>query len=418
MTAPTPLPAPTPRAAAVVVAAGRGERLGFSDKVLLPLAGQPMIAYALTALEQAASINDVVVVVGAHTREAIAELVAAGPWRKVRQIVDGGARRQDSVALGVATTPASAGVVVVHDGARPLATAALFDRCVAVAAATGAAIAAIPVTDTLKRVAGAQITTTVSRQGLWAAQTPQAFQRALLLDAIARGGNRAVTDEAALCEALAIPVSVVPGSPRNLKITRPDDIPLAEALLRASADAAPASRPAASPDTTRGPRTPTARTGIGYDAHRLVAGRPLMLGGVVVPHARGLDGHSDADVLLHAIADALLGAAGLGDIGRHFPPGDARFKDADSRSLLRQVCQLLKEAGYQPLNVDATVIAEAPRLSPHIDAMRAATAACLGLPDAAVGIKATTNEGMGFVGRAEGIAALATATIGPAGDDR
>jgi len=419
-TASSPPPKPTPRAAAVLVAAGRGERLGLPEKVLLPLAGQPMIAHALTALEQAVSINDVVLVVGTHTREAIAALVAAGPWRKIRAIVDGGPRRQDSVALGVAATPESAEVVVVHDAARPLSPAALFDRCVAAAAATGAAIAAIPVADTLKRVADDRITSTVSREGLWAAQTPQAFHRRLLLDAMARAGERTVTDEAALCEALAIPVAVVPGSPRNLKITRPADLPLAEALLRASDDRTAAPAPSAPPERPgRSFASPaTVRAGIGYDTHRLVPNRPLILGGVTIPYPFGLDGHSDADVVLHAIADALLGAAGLGDIGHHFPPSDPRFKDADSRSLLIQVCHLLNQAGYGPHNVDATILAEAPRIGPYIDAMRAEIAACLGLPGTAIGVKATTNEGMGFVGRGEGIAALATVTIGPIGDHR
>ena len=415
-----------PGVAAVVVAAGRGERLGMPDKILLPLAGRPMLAHVLDAVEGAA-VDAIVLVVGGHTRAAVEDLVVAGPWRKIGAIVPGGERRQDSVAAGVAAVPPAAEVVVIHDGARPLAPPALFDRCVAAAAAAGAAIAAVPVADTLKRVEGTRITSTVDRAGLWAAQTPQAFRRALLVDAIARCDDRSVmTDEAGLCEALGIPVEVVLGSPSNLKVTRPEDLPVAEALLRAAAPetfGASSSRFGAENERSTahqagyppsgGAGMGPIRTGIGYDVHRFAPGRRLVLGGVVVPHPLGLDGHSDADVILHALADALLGAAALGDIGRHFPPSDPRFQDADSRDLLTQVVRLVAAAGYVPVNVDVTLIAEAPRIGPHVPAMRASIAACLGLDEAAVGLKATTNEGMGFVGRAEGVAALATATIAP-----
>ena len=417
-------------ATAIIVAAGRGQRLGAPEKVLLPLAGKPMLAYSLDAVEQASSITAVILVVGDHTETAVAGLLASGAWSKVNAVVTGGTRRQDSVAAGLAAVPAETEIVVVHDGARPLAPADLFDRCVATAAAQGAAIAAVPVADTLKRVADERIVGTVERDGLWAAQTPQAFQRSVLSAAIARDdGARIVTDDASLCEACGIAVAVVPGLPANLKITRPDDLAVAEALIAGRGSEVGGQRATrGSQSLTSSPerdshsrasgagvggegQTPDLRTGIGYDAHRLVPGRPLVLGGVRLEHPLGLDGHSDADVLLHAIADALLGAAALGDIGRHFPPDDPRFKDADSRELLRQTVLLVRDAGYAPLNVDATVIAEAPRLGPHVAAMTVVIAACLNLPASAVGVKATTNEGMGFVGRGEGIAALATAAL-------
>jgi 2-C-methyl-D-erythritol 2,4-cyclodiphosphate synthase len=231
-------------------------------------------------------------------------------------------------------------------------------------------------------------------------------------------------------------VSVIPASPANLKVTHAEDIPVADALLRGrggeggslrsrgdkgdeeseeSSARAPSPAQAAQrpPPSAQRPPVPP-RIGIGYDAHRFASGRRLVLGGVEMAHDRGLDGHSDADVLLHAIADALLGAAALGDIGLHFPPSDERFRDADSQVLLREVVRLLREAGWAPGNVDATLLAEAPRMAPYVPQMRERIATCLGLSPGAVGVKATTNEGMGAIGRGEGIAALATVTLVPA----
>ena len=396
----TPLPPPE-RVAAVVVPAGRGERLGAPEKVLLPLAGRAMLAWSLRALERAETIGPVVVVAGSHTLDAVGHLVRDEGFTKVQAIVAGGERRQDSVGAGLAALPEGVEIVVIHDGARPLAEPELFDRCAAAAAESGAAIAATPVSDTLKRVTKeGDLTGTVDRGGLWAAQTPQAFRLALLRRAKAANPGETVTDEAGLCEAAGVPVSVVPASPANLKVTRAEDIPVADALLQARHGSQP----------TAGP----VRTGIGYDAHRFASGRRLVLGGVEIAHDRGLDGHSDADVLLHAIADAVLGAAALGDIGQHFPPSDERFRDADSQHLLREAVHLAREAGWAPGNVDATLLAETPRVAPHVPLMRERIAACLGLSPGAVGVKATTNEGMGSIGRGEGIAALATATLIPA----
>jgi 2-C-methyl-D-erythritol 4-phosphate cytidylyltransferase / 2-C-methyl-D-erythritol 2,4-cyclodiphosphate synthase len=391
----TPLPAPD-RVAAVVVAAGRGERLGAPDKVVLPLAGRPMLAWSLRALEQAKTIGPVVVVAGSHTLEVVGRLVHDEGFAKVYAIVAGGARRQDSVAAGLEALPEGVEIVVIHDGARPLAEPELFDRCAAAASESGAAIAATPVSDTLKQVTAGAIRTTVDRAGLWAAQTPQAFRLELLRRAIAANSGETITDEAGLCEAAGVPVSVVPSSLANLKVTHPEDIPVADALLRS------AQRPPFPP-----------RVGIGYDVHRFAPGRRLILGGVEIAHDRGLDGHSDADVLLHAIADAILGAAALGDIGQHFPPSDERYRDANSQLLLRQVVHLAREAGWEPGNIDATVLAEAPRVAPHVPLMRERIAACLGRSLDVVSVKATTNEGMGSIGRGEGIAALATATLVP-----
>ncbi len=412
------LPSPD-RVAAVVVAAGRGRRLAAPDKVLLPLAGQPMLAWSLAAIEATPQIGTVVVVAGEHTIAAVEALVQARGFHKVAAIVPGGERRQDSVAAGLAALPARTEVVLIHDGARPLADEDLFRRCAEAAAATGAVIAAMPVADTLKRVTDADgvISGTVDRSGLWAAQTPQAFRLDVLRQAFATNAGADVTDEALLCEAAGIPVRVVPSSSANLKVTHPEDVAVADALLRArirDSDRDPGLVAASTASQEHVPlpaSTPPFRTGIGYDIHRFAPGRRLVLGGVEIPHELGLDGHSDADVLLHAIADAILGAAALGDIGQHFPPGDARFHDADSRDLLRESVRLVRAAGWAPANIDATLLAEAPRIGPHVPLMRERIAACLGLAPDAVGVKATTNETLGAIGRGEGIAALAVATL-------
>ncbi|MBW3631947.1 MAG: 2-C-methyl-D-erythritol 4-phosphate cytidylyltransferase, partial [Chloroflexi bacterium] len=311
----TPLPAPE-RVAAVVVAAGRGERLGAPEKVLLPLAGRPMLAWSLLALEQAGAIGSVIVVAGSHTQEAIRRLIDDEGFGKVQAVVAGGERRQDSVAAGLAALKMGIEIVVIHDGARPLAEPDLFDRCAQSAAANGAAIAATPVADTLKRVDASLITGTVDRAGLWAAQTPQAFRLEALLRALVSNSGETVTDEARLCEAAGVPVAVVPASPANLKVTHPEDIAVADALLRArhgessvgadtgggvilsaseesrlgEAAPTPATRslvPRDDATPNREPRrVPVVRTGIGYDAHRFAPGRRLILGGVEIPHDR------------------------------------------------------------------------------------------------------------------------------------
>jgi 2-C-methyl-D-erythritol 4-phosphate cytidylyltransferase/2-C-methyl-D-erythritol 2,4-cyclodiphosphate synthase len=409
------LPSPD-RVAAVVVAAGRGQRLAAPDKVLMPLAGQPMLAWSLEAIAATPEIGTVVVVAGEHTIAAITALVQERGFHKVAAVVPGGERRQDSVAAGLAALPEQTEVVLIHDGARPLADADLFRRCAEAAVATGAVIAAMPVADTLKRVTDVDrvITGTVDRTSLWAAQTPQAFRLDVLQRAFALNAGADVTDEALLCEASGIPVQVVPSSSANLKVTHPEDVAVADALLRARLqDGEPAADPAS--HQASGERAPlpaaAVRTGIGYDIHRFAPGRRCVLGGVEIPYELGLDGHSDADVLLHAIADAILGAAALGDIGQHFPPGDERFRDADSQDLLRESVRLVRAAGWAPVNVDATLLAEAPRIGPHVPLMRERIAACLGLGPDAVGVKATTNEMLGAIGRREGIAALAVATL-------
>jgi 2-C-methyl-D-erythritol 4-phosphate cytidylyltransferase/2-C-methyl-D-erythritol 2,4-cyclodiphosphate synthase len=391
----------TAYAGCVIVAAGRGERFGDTGKVLAPVAGRPALAWVLDAMELAGSVRDVVIVYGDHTRGSIRALVDGGPWTKVVSLTTGGEQRQQSMVNGVHALADDLEVVLVHDAARPLISAALIDACAAKARETGAAILATPISDTIKRIDDGMITGTVDRSTLWGAQTPQGFRHNLLLEMCEKvlAGQIEFTDEASLAEALGHPVAIVPGDRLNMKITHPEDLDVVDALLRQRGGASIVRFP---------------RSGIGYDVHRFADGRKMILGGIEIPYERGLDGHSDADVLLHAIADALLGAAALGDIGVHFPPTDERWKDLDSRDILTHAVALLKERGWEPVNLDATIIAEQPKINPHVSKMRAAIAGVTGLGEDAISIKATTNEGMGFVGRGEGIAAMASAMIAPA----
>lgn len=385
-------------AGCVVVAAGRGERFGDAAKILTPVSGRPVLAWVLDAMQSADSIRDVVIVYGHHTDAGIRALVETDAWPKVAALVRGGDQRQHSMANGVRAVADDLEVVLVHDAARPLIKPSLIDICAGRARQTGAAILATPMSDTVKRVENGVITGTVDRSVLWAAQTPQGFGRQRLLELCERAlaGGIEFTDEASLAEALGWPVEIVPGDRLNIKITHPEDLDVVDALLR----------------QRQGERSVHAtRIGIGYDVHRFAEGRRMVLGGVEIPYGRGLDGHSDADVLLHAIADALLGAAAFGDIGVHFPPTDEQWKDLDSRDILQHVVALLRQHGWEPVNVDATVIAEAPKVNPHAQRMRAEISRVSGIGEDAISIKATTNEGMGFVGRGEGIAALASATV-------
>lgn len=393
------------RVEAVVAAAGSGRRMAARDsKVFLPLAGRPLLAHTLGAFEAAGCVERVVVVVREEDVERCRRLAARYGLAKVGAVVPGGAERQDSVARGLEAVGPGTDVVVVHDGARPLVSPALIAATVEAAARRGAALAAVPVKDTVKVVEDGRVTATPERRRLFAAQTPQAFRAGLLREAFARAAARGwrATDDAALVEACGHPVAVVPGEETNLKVTTPLDLRLAEAVL-----AGREGRPPSGSDELR--------VGIGFDAHRLVAGRRLVLGGVEVPHHAGLAGHSDADAAAHALIDALLGAAGAGDIGRWFPDDDEAYRDADSLQLLGRVVRELQARGWRVVNCDVTVVAEQPRLAPHVDAMRARLAASLGVAPERVGVKAKTTEGLGFTGRQEGIAAQAVALLARAG---
>ncbi len=389
-------------AGAIIAAGGRGSRFGGPvPKVFVPLAGRPMLSWSLDAFDACESVEITCVVVPEECLEDARRIVGEGPWKSVRAVVAGGEERPESVCAGLralsSDTPA---IVCVHDGARPLIDRDTIQRSIDLARRQGAAVAAVPAIDTIKQCGpDGQIEATPPRCNLYHAQTPQTFDYELLRRAYAQADASAgdVTDDASLVEQMGHPVFVSEGHRDNFKITTREDLARAESLLER--------RNAAS-----GARF---RVGTGYDVHALVEERPLVLGGVTIDFERGLAGHSDADVLFHAICDALLGAAALGDIGSHFPDSDPALEGADSAELARQVVNLLAGAGWRPLNIDATVICQQPRLAPHIEAMRRNVARALDLQPRDVGVKATTTEHLGFEGRGEGIAAQAVATIAP-----
>jgi 2-C-methyl-D-erythritol 4-phosphate cytidylyltransferase/2-C-methyl-D-erythritol 2,4-cyclodiphosphate synthase len=376
---------------AIIAAGGRGTRFGAAvPKQLLTLGGRTILQHSLDAYLAHPLVTDVVVALPA---DLLAEAPAYLRHRpKPVYLVEGGERRQDSVARAFARVPAEAAVVVIHDAARPLVPADVITRTIHAAAEAGAAVAALRSTDTVKRGdAGGFVRETLPRDEVFLAQTPQAFRPAVLRAALAIGGD--VTDEAMLAERAGHPVRLVEGDPRNMKITTPADLAAAERLTVGPAGAT------------------TLRIGNGYDLHRLVAGRPLVLGGVTIPFDRGLKGHSDADAVCHAVTDAILGAAGAGDIGRHFPDTDPAWKDANSIDLLRAAAGVVRTAGYRVVNVDVTVIAQAPKLVPYIDAMRARVAQALACDPSRVSIKGKTNEGVDSMGAGESIAVHAVALL-------
>jgi 2-C-methyl-D-erythritol 4-phosphate cytidylyltransferase/2-C-methyl-D-erythritol 2,4-cyclodiphosphate synthase len=379
---------------AVIVAAGSSTRLsGPVPKPLLLLDGRTILERTLEAFERSPHIDQVAVAVGAPHVGAVRALLGG----KVRAVVPGGELRRASVAAGLEVLSA-VDWIVVHDGVRPFVSEALIERVLNAAQRWGAASAALPVTDTLKDVREDRVRRTVDRAGLFAVQTPQAFRAGLLRDAHRRVPmTETVTDDAELVERLGEPVAVVPGDPANIKITTPADLDLARRYAAAARGS----------DGVGG----TIRIGVGYDIHPLTPDRALVLGGVTIPHPRGLAGHSDADVLVHAVMDAVLGAAGQPDIGHQFPPDDPAYRNADSLALLKSVADRLRTEGWFVVNVDAVILAEAPRLSPFVEAMRARLAGALRIQAGAVGVKATTMEGLGPVGRGEGIAAQAVALL-------
>ncbi len=381
--------------AALIVAAGQGRRLDCSaPKAFLQLGGSPLFLWSARTFEQIPEVTRIVLVVPAGYCESAQSLAQQAGLTKIGAVIPGGKTRCDSVFAGLqALSSDPTDLVAIHDGARPFVSAEIISRTIVAAEQTGAALAARPITDTLKQVDDDLcVAATVDRTGLWHAQTPQTFRFSTIYVAYqqARVGGWRATDDASLVERAGGKVTVVEDDVRNFKITVPNEWQRAQALVAGSQQL---------------------RIGHGFDVHPFVAQRPLILGGIRIPFDRGLAGHSDADVLLHAIADALLGAAGLGDIGRHFPDTDPAYKDADSTELLARTVELVSEAGYRPTNVDATVIAQQPRLADYIPEMESCIAAVLGLSESQVNVKATTTEHLGFVGREEGIAAEAVALI-------
>jgi 2-C-methyl-D-erythritol 4-phosphate cytidylyltransferase/2-C-methyl-D-erythritol 2,4-cyclodiphosphate synthase len=382
----------------VVPAAGSGSRMGANvKKTYIEVAGRPLLAHTLDRLSSVPDIRRIWLVVAPEDVDYCRHsVIARHAIPKIASVLEGGATRQESVYRGLQAIPLDVETVLVHDGARPGVSADVIRRVVEGVAETGAATAAIPVKDTLRRAdADGFAGDGLDRANLWRIQTPQGFRRALILEAHRRASERgiAATDDACLVELLGVRVRLVLGDERDVKVTTPDDIALVEPLL--------ASREHAAVEI---------RTGIGYDIHQLVAGRRLVLGGVTIPHEKGLLGHSDADALAHALCDALLGAAGLGDIGTHFPDTDAQFRDADSMNLLRKTVALVS-ARFRVLNVDATVKAQEPRLNPYVGAIRERLASALGIAVDRVNVKAKTGERLGPVGEGRAIETEAVATL-------
>jgi 2-C-methyl-D-erythritol 4-phosphate cytidylyltransferase/2-C-methyl-D-erythritol 2,4-cyclodiphosphate synthase len=382
------------KAGVVVVAAGRSERMGGVEKMLAPLAGEPLLLHSVRPFDRCEAVHEIVVVTREDLEDPVRRLLERAGVGKLRAVVRGGETRTESARNGFAALSEEPEVVLVHDGARPLVSAALIARVAGAAAEEGAAVPGVVPVSTIKRERGGRSAGTVDRDTLREAQTPQGFRREVLARAFAdalRDGFHG-TDEAACVERSGAPVALVPGERTNLKVTVPEDLLLAEVLLG-------------------GVVLTDVRVGSGYDVHRLVKGRPLLLGGVDVPHDHGLEGWSDADVLAHAVCDALLGGASLGDIGDWFPDTDPRWKGASGTDLLTRTVEILRGVGYVPRNVDATVRAQAPRLAPHRRRMIENLARALGLAEDRVSVKFTTTEGLGFEGTGQGISATAVALL-------
>ncbi|MBC7103960.1 MAG: bifunctional 2-C-methyl-D-erythritol 4-phosphate cytidylyltransferase/2-C-methyl-D-erythritol 2,4-cyclodiphosphate synthase [Parvibaculum sp.] len=377
--------------AALIVAAGRGSRAGpGAPKQYRQLAGEPVLRWTLGAFAAHPLISSVMAVI--HEEDGEAYALASAGLAKLLDPCPGGTTRQASVRAGLERLAASPpDYVLIHDGARPLVSARLIADCISALAEHAGALAALAVTDTIRRATAQGLAgETVDRTGLWRAQTPQAFRFGDILDAHRRASGDNYTDDVAVAAAACIDIAMVEGDEDNIKITSAEDLRRAERIIMRGGDV---------------------RTGTGFDVHRFGPGDHVWLCGVKVPYAFGLVGHSDADAGLHAVTDAILGAIGAGDIGQHFPPGDPKWKGASSDIFLEHAAALARDAGARISNVDLTLICEQPKIGPHVPAMRKRIAEILSLDMARVSVKATTTEGLGFTGRGEGIAAQALATL-------
>ena len=375
---------------ALVVAAGRGTRMsGNVPKQYRQLAGQAVLRRTLNAFVSHPAISRVCPVIHRDDTESF---TAASLGLDLDAPIHGGETRQDSVRLGLEHLAHSGAPdrVLIHDGARPFVPASLIDQVIGSLDRAEATIPALDVHDTLKRMDGSQIGETVERAGLVRAQTPQGFHFKSILEAHRAFAELSLTDDAAVAEKFGINVMTVPGVEENIKITRDEDLERAAFWLQAKRET---------------------RVGSGFDVHKFDTGKNVRLGGIDIPHDQSLAGHSDADVALHALTDALLGALGDGDIGAHFPPSDAQWQGADSSQFLKHAHDLLLERGGQLTHADLTIICERPKIGPHRGAMRTRIAEIMGVAEGRISVKATTTEGLGFTGRAEGIAAQATVTV-------
>jgi len=377
-------------AIALVVAAGRGTRLGGGlPKQYQDLGGRPVLAHALGAFAGHPAVSAVRAVIHPDDR---AQYDHAAAGLRLLDPITGGISRQASVLRGLESLAADApNAVMIHDAARPFVSAATISATLDALLDTVGAIAAVPVTETVKRGEANRVSGTVERTGLWRAQTPQTFRFSEILAAHRAAAGLTLTDDAAVAERAGLAVALVEGSEENIKITSADDLNRARRHLES--------------------RFGDVRVGNGIDVHRFGPGNEVILCGVTIPHSHGLIGHSDADAGLHALADAVLGAVGAGDIGMHFPPHDARWKAADSSQFLSFAVEQARERGGVIGNLDVTLICEAPRIGPHRDTMVQRIADITGIEPGRVSVQATTSEGLGFAGRGEGIVAQATATV-------
>ena len=368
------------KTAVIIAAAGKGTRMGGGiPKQFMDISGIPMIIRTIGAFASAGCPDRIFVVVGKDQKEMFGELAERYGLKDKVIIAEGGARRQDSIYAGLkAAAGTGAEYVLIHDGARPFIHEETIDAVLAAVKEHGAAVAAVPVKDSMRRESG-----TVEREGLYAVQTPQGFKMDLIVDAYekAEADGFEATDDAAVAEHAGISVKIVEGTYDNIKVTTKEDLPV------------------------------EIRTGTGFDVHEFEEGRLLVLGGVIIPFDKGLAGHSDADVLLHAVMEALLGAAGAGDVGEHFPDTDDAYKDISSIKLLEKTNEIIRNEGYYPVNIDVKLIAQRPKIAPFKKIMEKNIAEALDMDISAVNVKGTTTEGLGFTGREEGIAAQAACTL-------
>jgi 2-C-methyl-D-erythritol 4-phosphate cytidylyltransferase/2-C-methyl-D-erythritol 2,4-cyclodiphosphate synthase len=384
--------------AAIIAAGGSGSRINAAvPKQFLDLAGKPILLRTIESVLELPQIDQVIVALPASHLAEARELMAKQTWRLAPVCIEGGPTRQESVRRALSCAGEAAELILVHDAARPFCDRETMERTLEVARQKGGAVPALPATETIQRVsARGRILATPRREELFAVQTPQCFRASILREALEQAQRDGFegTDESSVVRRAGHPVVVVPGSPENIKITRPMDLQIGELILSGS-----------------GGKRAAMRIGQGTDYHRLVPGRKLILGGVEIAHELGLEGHSDADVLSHAICDALLGAAALGDIGGHFPDDDPANRSRSSLEFLREVRTRIETAGWSVCNVDATLLAQKPRLAPYMEQIRSNIAGCLGIPPGFVSVKATTTEGMNAEGRCEGISAQAVALL-------
>ncbi|MDD4004873.1 MAG: 2-C-methyl-D-erythritol 4-phosphate cytidylyltransferase [Elusimicrobiaceae bacterium] len=385
------------RFSAVIVAGGRGVRMG-RRKQLVPLCGEPMLARAIGAFRAVPGLAELIVVTDPEYFD-ICRAAACGAVEL--KTVAGGATRMESVRRGVAAVSPGSAVIAVHDGARPLVSCKAVKECVAAALSDSAAVVAVPVKDTIKTASpdGAFVASTPDRELLWAAQTPQCYRAETLIGALGRFPDDSLaTDESQLVERAGVKVRLVRGEYSNIKVTTPEDIILAEALMKSDSKAG----------------TKKMRSGIGFDIHRLVEGRPLVISGITLAHDKGLLGHSDGDVVLHSVCDAALGAVAAGEIGVYFPPTNMMIMGISSRDIAEKTLEILAEKNARLVSIDVIIIAEQPKMIPHYPAMKKALMEIFRLDENSVNVKAKSYEGMGDIGHGDAIAcqAIATAEVG------